>query len=189
MAGKKDKSLIYWSMNYAGKKRRTMQMLPLCIILAIIFPVHSLIRYDSLMPGALFSVALMVVWVLQYLYTAKKAADEARAQSQMQTAQQPFPNAAGAAPQGGYAQQAPYAPQATYVPQQYAAQPTQAPYAQQPYAPQAAQNSYGQQPAQAPYAQQPYAPQQYVPAHQTQPVQQAPYIPPNQSAPQQPRQS
>ncbi|NMN00651.1 hypothetical protein G1C96_1230 [Bifidobacterium sp. DSM 109958] len=84
MAGKKDKSLIYWSMNYRGKRRRTLVMLPLCVIIGVIAPFYCINEYGSVWPAVAFDVILAVTWVAQYLYTTKKAQEEA---AQMQQAQ------------------------------------------------------------------------------------------------------
>lgn len=72
MAGKKDKSLVYWSMNYKGKQRRTMVLLPVCIVLCIVAPIYTANEYGSVVVGIVFDLVLMAVWVAQYLYNRKK---------------------------------------------------------------------------------------------------------------------
>lgn len=76
MADKKDKSLIYWNMNYQGKLRRTWVMLPIMIIVAIIFPFYTASEYDSVWYGIAFDVFMVIVWVAQLLYNMNKAKEE-----------------------------------------------------------------------------------------------------------------
>lgn len=65
---KKDKSIIYWNMNYEGKFRRTLWMIPFVIILCILLPLclgSSWIIYDIIMIAVL-------VWQLWYTYKKMK---------------------------------------------------------------------------------------------------------------------
>ncbi|PJM74213.1 hypothetical protein CS006_03565 [Bifidobacterium primatium] len=78
VAGKKDKSLIYWNMNYKGKLRRTWMMVPICIVLMVVAPFYTANEYGSVMVGIVFDVVLFVVMVLQLLYNMKKAKEEER---------------------------------------------------------------------------------------------------------------
>lgn len=98
MAGKKDKSLIYWSMNYKGKLRRTWVMLPICIIIGVVAPFYTASAYDSIVLGLGFDVLLAVVWVCQLLYNMKKAREEEQ-QAAAQTPEAPAVPAPYAAPQ------------------------------------------------------------------------------------------
>ncbi|KAB8291012.1 hypothetical protein [Bifidobacterium avesanii] len=94
MAGrKKDKSLIYWSMNYRGKQRRTWVMLPICIILCIVAPFYTANEYGSVVPGIVFGLILIATWVGQYLYNRRKieeGADDEPAQQPQPGPQQPL---------------------------------------------------------------------------------------------------
>ncbi|MBW3088638.1 hypothetical protein KIH77_07845 [Bifidobacterium sp. 82T24] len=176
MAGKKDKSLIYWNMNYKGKLRRTWVMLPICIIVGIIAPFYTANQYGSVMLGIVFDVVLAVVWVLQLLYNMKKAKSEAE-QNERIAAQQNFQTPQGAPAQGGFA--TPNAPSTPNGPNAYA----QNPYGQaatnaqtnQQYVPPMPANVQQNQPA---YPGQPY-PQQNVQqpyaGQNVQPGQQSPY--------------
>ncbi|OZG58145.1 hypothetical protein BTIS_0993 [Bifidobacterium tissieri] len=76
MAGKKDRSFNYWSMNYKGKLRRTWVMLPICIIVGIIAPFWTASEYGSMMVGIVIDIVMAVVWVLQLLYNMRKAREE-----------------------------------------------------------------------------------------------------------------
>lgn len=87
MAGKKDKSLIYWEMNYAGKLRRTWVMLPICIIVGVAAPFYTNMEYGSIAIGIVLDVILAVTWVAQFLYTRSKAAEEAAQKAQLQAQQ------------------------------------------------------------------------------------------------------
>ena len=67
-SNKKDKSIIYWKMNYKGKFRRTLWMIPFVIILCILLPLclgSSWIIYDIIM------IAILV-WQLWYTYNKMK---------------------------------------------------------------------------------------------------------------------
>ena len=67
-SNKKDKSIIYWKMNYKGKFRRTLWMIPFVIILCILLPLcfgSSWIIYDIIM------IAILV-WQLWYTYKKMK---------------------------------------------------------------------------------------------------------------------
>lgn len=67
-SNKKDKSIIYWKMNYKGKFRRTLWMIPFVIILCILLPLclgSSWIIYDIIMIAVL-------VWQLWYTYNKMK---------------------------------------------------------------------------------------------------------------------
>ena len=112
MAGKKDKSLIYWEMNYAGKLRRTWVMLPICIIVGVAAPFYTSMEYDSIAIGLVLDVILAVTWVAQFLYTKSKAAEEAAQKAQMQAQQA---HATQQAP-AQYAQQAPQNPNQAQTP-------------------------------------------------------------------------
>ena len=132
MAGKKDKSPIYWNMNYKGKLRRTWVMLPICIIIGVAAPFYTASEYDSIVMGLAFDVLLAVVWVCQLLYNMKKAREEEQqAAAQMPTA----PGAAApGAPVAPAAPDAPY-PAAPAAPAPYPTAPTaSAPAAPAPYA-------------------------------------------------------
>ncbi|WP_193903114.1 hypothetical protein [Bifidobacterium catulorum] len=175
MAGKKDKSLIYWNMNYKGKLRRTWVMLPICIVVGVIAPFYTANQYGSVMVGIVFDIVLAVVFVLQLLYNMKMAKREAeqnaRATSQ-QNFQQGMPQQGGFAPNaqqqpnygpGASAGQqpnpygAPAQPNQQYVPPMPAnAQPVQPQYPAQPYPqqPQQSQPQQSQQSGQAPQASQ-----------------------------------
>lgn len=85
MAGKKDKSLIYWNMNYKGKLRRTWVMLPICIIIGIIAPFYTAMEYGSILLGVVIDVVLAVTWVLQLLYNMRKAREEEQRERQQAT--------------------------------------------------------------------------------------------------------
>lgn len=132
MAGKKDRSPIYWNMNYKGKLRRTWVMLPICIIIGVAAPFYTASAYDSIVLGLGFDVLLAVVWVCQLLYNMKKAREEEQ-QAAAQT-----PAAPGAAASG--APVVPGAPGASYpaapaVPAPYPTAPTaSAPAVPAPYA-------------------------------------------------------
>lgn len=76
MAGKKDKSLIYWEMNYQGKLQRTWVLLPVVIIVAIISPFYTASQYDSVLCGILFDIFMFVVWAAQLVYNMNKAKTE-----------------------------------------------------------------------------------------------------------------
>lgn len=57
-SNKKDKSIIYWKMNYKGKFRRTLWMIPFVIILCILLPLclgSSWIIYDIILVAILLS--------------------------------------------------------------------------------------------------------------------------------------
>lgn len=82
MAGKKDRSLIYWNMNYKGKLRRTWVMLPICIIVGVIAPFYTAAEYGSVLLGVVIDVVLAVTWVLQLLYNMRKAREEEQEQRQ-----------------------------------------------------------------------------------------------------------
>lgn len=73
---KKDRSLVYWNMNYQGKLRRTKQLIPICVVLAIAAPFWTQWDSGSMLPGLAFSVLLVVVAVAQYAYNKKKADEE-----------------------------------------------------------------------------------------------------------------
>lgn len=67
-SNKKDKSIIYWKMNYKGKFRRTLWMIPFVIILCILLPLclgSSWIIYDIIM------IAILI-WQLWYTYKKMK---------------------------------------------------------------------------------------------------------------------
>lgn len=137
MAGKKDKSPIYWNMNYKGKLRRTWVMLPICIIIGVAAPFYTASEYDSIVMGLAFDVLLAVVWVCQLLYNMKKAREEEQ-QAAAQTPAAPGAAAPGApvAPAAPYpaSPDAPY-PAAPAVPAPYpAASTAPAPAAPAPYA-------------------------------------------------------
>ena len=174
MAGKKDKSLIYWNMNYKGKLRRTWVMLPICIVVGVIAPFYTANQYGSVMVGIVFDIVLAVVFVLQLLYNMKMAKREAeqnaRAAGQQNFQQQGMPQQDGFAPNAQ--QQNPYGAAPNAYTQQ---QPNYGPGA-----------SAGQQPN--PYGAPAQPNQQYVPPMpaNAQPVQ--PQYP-AQPYPQQPQQS
>lgn len=67
-SNKKDKSIIYWNMNYKGKFRRTLWMIPFVIILCILLPLclgSSWIIYDIIM-------VVILIWQLWYTYNKMK---------------------------------------------------------------------------------------------------------------------
>ena len=67
-SNKKDKSIIYWKMNYKGKFRRTLWMIPFVIILCILLPLclgSSWIIYDII-------IIAILVWQLWYTYKKMK---------------------------------------------------------------------------------------------------------------------
>lgn len=67
-SNKKDKSIIYWNMNYKGKFRRTLWMIPFVIILCILMPLclgSSWIIYDIILIG-------VMIWQLRYTYNKMK---------------------------------------------------------------------------------------------------------------------
>lgn len=69
---KKDKSIIYWNMNYKGKFRRTLWFIPIVIILCILMPLcmgRFWIIYD------IFLIAVLV-WQLWYNYQMMKVEEQ-----------------------------------------------------------------------------------------------------------------
>lgn len=76
MAGKKDKSLIYWDMNYQGKLRRTWVMLPIVIIVAIVAPFYTASEYGNVLYGILFDIFMILVWAAQLVYNMMKVKEE-----------------------------------------------------------------------------------------------------------------
>ena len=114
MAGKKDRSFNYWSMNYKGKLRRTWVMLPICIVVGIIAPFWTANEYGSMMMGFVLDVVLAVVWVLQLLYNMRKAREEEQ-QEQGQQGLQAGPGRTTPNAQYGGASAAPTQPAQSYV--------------------------------------------------------------------------
>ena len=69
---KKDKSIIYWNMNYKGKFRRTLWFIPVVIVLCFLTPLFMgrfWIIYDIILIAVL-------VWQLWYTYKMKKVEEE-----------------------------------------------------------------------------------------------------------------
>lgn len=69
---KKDKSIIYWKMNYKGKFRRTLWFIPVVIVLCFLTPLFMgrfWIIYDIILIAVL-------VWQLWYTYKMKKVEEE-----------------------------------------------------------------------------------------------------------------
>ena len=67
-SNKKDKSIIYWNMNYKGKFRRTLWFIPLVIILCFLTPLFMgrfWLIYDIIL------VAILL-WQLWYTYNKMK---------------------------------------------------------------------------------------------------------------------
>lgn len=65
---KKDKSVVYWNMNYKGKFRRTLWFIPLVVILCFLTPLFMggfWFIYDILLIGIL-------IWQLRYTYRKMK---------------------------------------------------------------------------------------------------------------------
>lgn len=71
-SGKKDKSVIYWNMNYKGKFRRTLWFIPVVIVLCFLTPLF-MGRF-----WWIYDIILVIVLVLQlwYTYTMKKVEEE-----------------------------------------------------------------------------------------------------------------
>lgn len=82
MAGKKDKSWIYWDMNYKGKLRRTWVMLPICIVIGIVAPFYTNSLYGSIWYGIVFDVILAVVFVAQLIYNMNMTKQEQKEEVQ-----------------------------------------------------------------------------------------------------------
>lgn len=67
---KKDKDVIYWNMNYRGKFRRTLWMIPVAVILCFLTPLFM---------GSLwfvYDIILVAVLIWQVCYTYKKMKEE-----------------------------------------------------------------------------------------------------------------
>ena len=69
---KKDKDIVYWKMNYKGKFKRTLWLIPMVIILCFLTPLFMgpyWLVYDVLM---------VVVLIWQLIYTYRKMKSEER---------------------------------------------------------------------------------------------------------------
>jgi hypothetical protein len=65
----------YWNMDSKGKFKRTMIMLPICIVLTVILIVVSNMTGDSM--GIYIGVLIMIVWAAQAYLTYKRQSDDA----------------------------------------------------------------------------------------------------------------
>lgn len=71
-SGKKDKSVIYWNMNYKGKFRRTLWFIPIVVILCFLTPVFMgsfWLVYDIILVAVL-------IWQLRYTYKRMKTEEK-----------------------------------------------------------------------------------------------------------------
>lgn len=71
-SGKKDKSVIYWNMNYKGKFRRTLWFIPIVVILCFLTPVFMgsfWFVYDIILVAVL-------IWQLRYTYKRMKTEEK-----------------------------------------------------------------------------------------------------------------
>ncbi|MDO4469982.1 MAG: hypothetical protein Q4C84_09080 [Bacillota bacterium] len=71
-SGKKDKSVIYWNMNYKGKFRRTLWFIPIVAILCFLTPVFMgsfWFVYDIILVAVL-------IWQLRYTYKRMKTEEK-----------------------------------------------------------------------------------------------------------------
>lgn len=69
---KKDKSVIYWNMNYKGKFRRTLWFIPVVIILCFITPLFMgrfWFIYDTIL-------VVVLIWQLRYTYKMMKIEEQ-----------------------------------------------------------------------------------------------------------------
>ena len=69
---KKDKSVIYWNMNYKGKFRRTLWFIPVVIILCFITPLFMgsfWFIYDIIL-------VVVLIWQLRYTYKMMKIEEQ-----------------------------------------------------------------------------------------------------------------
>lgn len=67
-ARKKDKSIVYWNMNYKGKFRRTLWFIPVVVILCFLTPLfmgNFWFIYDVIL-------VIVLIWQLRYTYKMMK---------------------------------------------------------------------------------------------------------------------
>lgn len=65
VSNKKDKSIIYWNMNYKGKFKRTLWLIPLVVILCFLTPLF-MGRF-----WLIYNIILVAILIWQLLYTYK----------------------------------------------------------------------------------------------------------------------
>lgn len=63
---KKNKAFIYWQMNYKGKFRRTLYLIPIVVIICILSPLF-LGKF-----WYIYDIILTITLILQLIYTYKK---------------------------------------------------------------------------------------------------------------------
>lgn len=73
---KKENSWNYWEMNYKGKFKRTLVMIPICIVLCIVAPFYTDYEYDTIWIGVVVDIVLVVTCIAQLIYTYKKMKEE-----------------------------------------------------------------------------------------------------------------
>ena len=75
---KKDKDIVYWKMNYNGKFKRTLRLIPIVIILCFLTPLFM----GSYWP--VYDVLMIAVLIWQLIYTYRKMKSEERSDEERQ---------------------------------------------------------------------------------------------------------